>query len=234
MNKKIALITGANKGIGLACVELFCQNDFHVILTSRNVDNGKDAFNDLKSKYPNLEYHQLDVNDEASISKLIEFITEKYGRLEVLINNAGINYDTWQNALNADLNNVKETLETNLFGAWRMCQTFIPLMKKNGYGRIINISSGAGSFGEEMKAGTPGYSISKTSLNVLTLKLSKDLEHTGVLVNSMCPGWVRTDMGGQDAPRSVDKGAETVLWLAELNDDGPNGLFFRDKDIIPF
>ncbi len=118
-------------------------------------------------------------------------------------------------------------------GPWRMCQAFIHMMKQQGYGRIVNVSSGSGSL-TEMGGGTPGYGISKAALNALTIKLAAELQGTGILVNAVCPGWVRTDMGGSDATRSPEKGAETIVWLAQLPEGGPSGKFFRDKREIRF
>jgi NAD(P)-dependent dehydrogenase (short-subunit alcohol dehydrogenase family) len=152
-----------------------------------------------------------------------------------LVNNAGILIDRDDvTASNADLETVKVTLETNLMGAWRMCQAFIPLMKKNGYGRIVNVSSGAGEFEYMAKSGGywPAYSVSKASLNALTVMLASELKRSNILVNAVCPGWVRTDMGGSNAPRSVEDGAATPVWLATLPDGGPTGHNYYDKERI--
>ncbi len=178
-----------------------------------------------------ISYHPLDVTDDNSVAQLQSYIETNYGRLDILVNNAGINYDTWQNAEQADLQSVQKTLNTNLLGPWRVSQAFIPLMRKNGYGRIVNVSSGAGAL-NGMGGGTPAYSVSKASLNVLTIKLAADLQNTGILVNSVGPGWVRTDMGGKEAPRDVTEGAEGIVWAATLPDDGPTGGFFRDGKLI--
>jgi NAD(P)-dependent dehydrogenase (short-subunit alcohol dehydrogenase family) len=142
------------------------------------------------------------------------------------VNNAAILYDTWQSATNADLAVVREALETNLFGAWRLCQAFLPLMRRSGHGRIVNVSSEAGSLGS-MGAGTPAYNVSKVALNGLTRMLAAELRGAGILVNSVCPGWVATDMGGAGG-RPVEDGAASVVWAVTLSDDGPTGGFFRD------
>ena len=232
MANKIALVTGSNRGIGFTVVKQLLEKGFTTILTARDSADGKKATEKLIDK-GDLHFHQLDVNDAESIAEIKQRILEKFGRLDVLINNAGINYDSEERASTVDLENVKHTIETNLFGPWRMCQAFVPLMKENGYGRIVNVSSGAGAM-NEMSAGTPAYSTSKTALNVLTIKLAKELEGTGILVNSVCPGWVRTDMGGKEAPRSTDEGAEGIVWLAQLPEGGKTGKFFRDKEEIEF
>ncbi|MEM9834602.1 MAG: SDR family oxidoreductase [Bacteroidota bacterium] len=221
----ITLVTGANRGIGLEVCRQLAEAGHQVILTSRDEEKGKRAVQELGSE--RIVYHSLDVTDGDSVARLRDYVNEHYGRLDVLVNNAGINYDTWQNAEQADLETVQATLEANLFGPWRMSQAFIPLMRKHGYGRIVNVSSGAGAL-NGMGGGTPAYSTSKAALNVLTIKLAADLEGTGILVNSVGPGWVRTDMGGKEAPRSVAEGAQGILWAATLPEDGPIGGFFRD------
>lgn len=175
----------------------------------------------------------MDVSDQGSVDRIREYVNQKFGHLDILINNAGINYDTWQHAANADLSNVTETLDTNLLGPWRMSNAFIPLIKKAGDGRIVNVSSGSGAI-SGMTGGTPAYSVSKAALNVLTIKLGAELEGTGILANAVCPGWVRTDMGGSGATGSPEKGAETIVWTAELPGGGPNGKFFRDMQEISF
>ncbi len=227
---KTALVTGSNRGIGLAVVKQLAQEGFTVILTSRKPEDGKKV---LLSMPENVYYHQLDITNNQSVNAIKDYVEKEFGRLDILVNNAGINYDTWQNTLNADLENVQDTINTNLIGPWRMALAFIPLMQKHNYGRIVNVSSGAGAL-EGMKGGTPGYGISKAALNALTLKLADELSRHDILVNSVCPGWVRTDMGGSEAPRSLEKGAETIVWAALLPSGGPSGKFFRDKKEIPF
>jgi NAD(P)-dependent dehydrogenase (short-subunit alcohol dehydrogenase family) len=147
-------------------------------------------------------------------------------RLDVLVNNAAIDYDTWQRGTDADLAVVHQALETNLFGAWRTCQRSIPLMRRHGWGRIVNVSSEGGSLAS-MGGGTPAYSVSKAALNALTRVLAGELRGSGVLVNAVCPGWVATDMGGPGG-RPVRAGAASVMWAVLLDDDGPTGGFFRD------
>ncbi|WP_321308323.1 SDR family oxidoreductase [Marinifilum fragile] len=228
--KKTALVSGSNRGIGFATVKELLKKGYRVILTARSQEDGKKAFEKLKS-FGELHFHQLDVSNEESVKQIAEYVENNFGYLDILINNAGINYDTWHSAFNADLEEVHQTLETNLFGAWRLAQAFIPNMKKQKYGRIVNVSSGLGAL-SNMSAGTPGYSISKAAMNVLTIKLGQELKRNNILVNSVCPGWVRTDMGGSTAPRDPQKGAETIVWAAELEDKGPTGKFFRDMEEI--
>ena len=165
---------------------------------------------------------QLDVADAASVARLAEAVE----RVDIVVNNAAILYDTWAHARDADLAQVQEALDTNLFGAWRMCLAFLPHLRRSGHGRIVNVSSGSGSLAE-MGAGTPAYSVSKAALNALTRILAAEVGRDGILVNAVCPGWTATDMGG-GAGRSVEDGAAGVVWAAELPDDGPSGGFFRD------
>ena len=164
----------------------------------------------------------LDVTDAASIRAL----GDQLGAVDVLINNAGVDYDTDQTVVSADLARVRRLFETNLFGAWAMAQTVAPGMRRRRWGRIVNVSSGAGSL-TGMGRGTPGYSASKAALNALTRLLAAELAGTGVLVNSVCPGWIATDMGGRGG-RPVEDGAASVVWAATLPNDGPTGGFFRD------
>ncbi len=222
---KVALVTGSYKGIGLETAKQLLTKGYHVIISGRSDDKGIDALNELHTSMA--YFHQLDVSDSESVERCMTWIKSKFDRLDVLVNNAGMNYDTWHNAVDADLNQVAKTMDSNFMGAWRMAQAAIPLMQENQYGRIVNVSSGAGAI-HGMGGGTPGYSASKAAMNVLTIKLAADLGGSGILVNSVCPGWVRTDMGGSEAPRSVEEGAEGIVWAATLENNGPTGGFFRD------
>ncbi|HZC19956.1 MAG TPA: SDR family oxidoreductase, partial [Rubrobacteraceae bacterium] len=161
-----------------------------------------------------------------SVARLTFFVEEEFGRFDILVNNAGISNDGGQHAVDADLDRVREALEANLFGAWRLCEAFIPLMQGHGYGRIVNISSGMSALND--MGGSPAYRISKRALNALTRILASELRGSGILVNAVSPGWVRTDMGGSNASRSVEEGADTPVWAAKLPDNGPIGGFFRD------
>ena len=224
--KEIAIVTGANRGIGLEVVLKLSKKGIQVILCSRSLEKGHQAWTEI-GEPNNVIVKKLDVTSDKEIQDLQEAVKKQFGRLDILINNAGINYDTWQNAVSADLENVHETLESNLFGPWKMVKGFLALLKKSESPRIVNVSSGAGAL-TDMAGGTPGYSISKAALNVLTIKLAHDLKEEKILVNSVCPGWVRTDMGGSKAPRSVEQGAEGIVWAATIPDQGPSGKFFRD------
>jgi NAD(P)-dependent dehydrogenase (short-subunit alcohol dehydrogenase family) len=229
--KRVALASGGNRGIGREVARQLAALDYDVVIGSRDLAKGEEVARELGE---NVTARQLDVTDEESIVRCVASIAEDPGRLDVLVNNAGVSGGGWStSALDVDLDEVRKTLETNLFGAWRLTEEVLPLMRKNGYGRIVNISSGMGQL-SDMGGHSPAYRVSKTGLNVLTRMLTAELADENILVNSVCPGWVRTDMGTQGARRSVEEGADTPVWLATLPDDGPRGGFFRDREPIPW
>lgn len=225
-NSRVAIVTGGNRGIGLEVCRQLSQRGFTVVLGARDPRKGEQAAATLARSDVRVRPYQLDVADPASIERLRADVQADFGRLDVLVNNAAILYDTWQRAVNADLTVVHEALETNTFGPWRLTQACLPLLRRSPHGRIVNVSSGAGSL-TDMSGGTPAYSISKAALNALTLMLAAELRGTGILVNAVCPGWVATDMGGGGG-RPVADGAAGVVWAADLPDNGPTGGFFRD------
>lgn len=231
--KKIAVVTGANKGIGFEICKQLASNNIDVILTARNDENGKKAEAELISQGLNVKYHQLDVIDENSIKKLANFIEKNYGKLDILINNAGIFKDYEGGVLSGDINNIKETLDTNFYGALLVSRYLVPLMQKQNYGRVVNISSGMGQL-SDMGGGSIGYRISKVSLNAMTKILANEVKNNNILVNTMCPGWVKTDMGGANAHRTVEQGADTAVWLSISDDNKQTGKFFRDRKEIPW
>jgi len=231
-NTKIAVVTGANRGIGLEVVHQLARRGMRVVLGARDPTKGEVAAKSFTREGLTVFPHQLDVTDQQSIDRLLADITADFGQLDILINNAGILYDTWQQATTADLTVVQRALETNLFGAWRMCQMLLPLLRQSSSGRIVNVSSEAGSLAS-MGGGTPAYSISKAALNALTRMLAAELTGVGILVNAVCPGWVATDMGGAGG-RPVSQGAAGIVWAATLPDDGPTGGFFRDGKPLPW
>jgi NAD(P)-dependent dehydrogenase (short-subunit alcohol dehydrogenase family) len=226
MDDRIALVTGANRGIGLEVVRQLAARGFVAILGSRDPRKGEEAAAALRRDGLDVEVRHLDVADDASVDALGARLAEEHGRLDVLVNNAAIHYDTWQLGVDADLGVVREALETNLLGAWRTTQACLPLLRRSDGARIVNVSSGAGSLAG-MGAGAPAYSVSKAALNALTRILAAELRPDRILVNAVCPGWVATDMGGPGG-RPVEDGAASVLWAALLPDDGPTGGFFRD------
>jgi NAD(P)-dependent dehydrogenase (short-subunit alcohol dehydrogenase family) len=229
--ERVALVSGGNRGLGLEVARRLAENGYHVVIGSRDPARGEEAARDVGEGAATC---QLDVTDPKSIEACISTIEERFGRLDVLVNNAAIEGGGWStSATDVDLDEVRDTLETNLFGAWKLTQAALPLMRKNGYGRIVNLSSGMGQL-SDMGGHAPAYRISKTGLNVLTRMLSAELAGENILVNSSCPGWVRTDMGGPNASRSVEEGGDTPFWLATLPDEGPRGGFFRDREPIPW
>ncbi len=229
-NGRVALVSGANRGIGREIVRQLAERGVTTILGSRDEEKGRVAAEGMDG---NVRVRQLDATDEKGIAQLACDIEEEFGRLDILVNNAGISIDRGQHGVDADLDVVRESLEMNLFGAWRLCEVFVPLMQRNRYGRIVNVSSGMGAL-NDMGGGSPAYRVSKTSLNALTRILASELRGMGILVNSVCPGWVRTDMGGSGASRTVEEGADTPVWAATLPNNGPNGCFFRDRRQIPW
>lgn len=226
--KKIALVTGANRGLGFETCKQLSQLGVTVLLTSRDPTKGEVAAKQLIDKGLDVIFYQLDVSDRSNIKDIFTKIENQFGRLDILINNAAILYDKDQSTMKADLELVNKALTTNLFGPWLLCQAFIPLMEKNGYGRIVNVSSGAASM-HYMEGGTPAYGISKVALNALTRKLASELGRNNVLVNSVDPGWVATDMGGHGG-RPIEDGCRGIVWAATLPNNGPSGGFFHDGE----
>lgn len=233
--KKIAVVTGANRGLGFETCRQLAKQGIQVILTSRDEAKGKAAVEKLQADGLDVAYHQLDVTNPESIEGLAQFIKNEFGQLDILVNNAGIVLDPLgeldDSIFNANVDTLRKTMDTNVYGPLLLCQALIPLMKPHNYGRVVNVSSGAGQL-SEMNSGYPKYRISKTSLNAVTRILANELKGTNILVNAVCPGWVRTDLGGPNATRTVEQGAETMVWLATLPDDGPTSGFFRDRQPI--
>lgn len=235
MTAKIAVVTGANRGIGFEICRQLAKQGMHVMLTSRDEAKGQLAAARLRKEGATLNYHQLDVTDLESIRRFTLHLEEDFdGIVDILVNNAGIMIDPkGSRALDSSVQTYRNTLETNVYGPLLMCQALVPMMRKRNYGRIVNLASRLGQL-SDMGTGTPAYRVSKTALNVLTRMLAQELQGTNILVNSLCPGWVKTDMGGPDANRSVEEGADTAVWLALLPDGGPTGQFFRDRQPIPW
>ena len=234
---KMAVVTGGNRGLGLEACRQLARAGAKVVLASRDPEKGETAAAALRGEGLDVTPHPLDVTDPMSIERLARFIERQFGRLDILVNNAGVFEDSsggepeGASAFRSDPAIVRRTFETNTLGPLMVSQALIPLMQ--GGGRVVNVSSGMGQLAE-MNGGYPGYRLSKAALNALTRILADELEDTGVKVNSVCPGWVKTDMGGPDAPRTPEQGVETIVWLATLPDDGPTGGFFRDKQPIPW
>jgi NAD(P)-dependent dehydrogenase (short-subunit alcohol dehydrogenase family) len=222
------IVTGANRGVGYEVCRQLARLDYHVILTSRDEKKGLAAVEKISRQAGNIVYHQLDVTNQESIIRLRDYVISEYGSVDGLINNAAILPDQFGRVLEVRVDQFRAALETNAIGPLALCQAFIPLMLEQNYGRIVNVSSGAGQI-ENMVNDMPAYRLSKIALNGLTLILADGVKGTNVLVNAACPGWVRTDMGSPDADRDADEAADGIIWLATLPDGGPSGGFFRDR-----
>jgi NAD(P)-dependent dehydrogenase (short-subunit alcohol dehydrogenase family) len=239
-SKKVALVSGGNRGIGFAISKQLALEGISVNIGSRDIQQGEAAAKTIARQMgattTTVSALALDVTDQESVDRLTSTIHSKFGKLDILVNNAAVLLDESDNLPSkTDLKIVSATLETNLIGAWRLCQSFVPIMKKNRYGRIVNVSSGAGALATiQQSLYAPAYSLSKSSLNILTMMFANEMKrgNTNVLVNAVDPGWVRTDMGGPNAPRSIEEGADTAVWLATLPDRGPTGGFYFDRKRI--
>jgi NAD(P)-dependent dehydrogenase (short-subunit alcohol dehydrogenase family) len=230
---RTAIVTGANRGIGMEICRQLLRQDIRVILTSRAKVKGMAALESLQGNPGEIHYHQLDVTDQESIQQLRDFVVSRFGVADILINNAAILPDPFGRILKVGADKFRNAFETNTLGPLLLCQAFIPIMRKQNYGRVVNVSSGAGQI-EHMTNDMPAYRMSKIALNGLTLILAKSVRGTNVLVNAACPGWVRSDMGGPNADRSLEEGAQGIVWLANLPEGGPNGGFFRDRQLLPW
>jgi NAD(P)-dependent dehydrogenase (short-subunit alcohol dehydrogenase family) len=224
----VALVTGANRGIGREVCRQLARRKLRVILTARHVEAAESAARELQAEGLDVVSAMLDVADHESIRACARDVTTRVGKVDVLVNNAAILLSENQELLNVSIDVFRQTFETNVWGALMVCRAFVPSMIARGYGRVVNVSSASGQL-STMATYAPAYSISKAALNAMTIQLAAATRGTGVLVNCVDPGWVRTRMGGSGAPRSVDVGAETIVWAATLGADGPTGRFFRDK-----
>lgn len=254
---RVAVVTGAGRGIGLETARQLSGLGLRVILTSPDPAQGAAAAAKLAREGFYTVFHVLDVADDKSVLALKEFVLARFSRVDVLVNNGGVMYESGRSRveglmarrlkkvprradfgegpslLKVDLDLVRAALEINTLGALRMCQAFMPEMIKAGYGRVVNVSSTLGQLSSMDDANrVPAYQLSKTALNAVTVMAADDAAGSGVLMNSVCPGWTRTDIGGGDAPQSAEQAAKTIVWLARLPDGGPTGGFFRNKRSI--
>jgi NAD(P)-dependent dehydrogenase (short-subunit alcohol dehydrogenase family) len=226
-----ALITGANRGLGLETARQLAAQGYRIILTSRDPAKGQAALEQLRAPGRDLHYHPLDITDAESVQAARAWAIRAFERVDVLVNNAAVLLDEDEPVLSVPLEKVRATFETNLLGAWRMCQAFVPLMQAQGYGRVVNVSSEMGQWAW-LTGDTSAYRLSKLALNGLTAMLAQAVTGSEVLINACCPGWVRTDMGGPHADLSVAEGAETIVWLATLPAAGPHGGFFQHRQAL--
>src|SRR5262245_25011185 len=228
MASRVALVTGANRGLGLeTCRQLLAQG-LRVAMTGRSQTALDRALNGVNAQHDRAIAIQMDVTDVSSIKAARRAIQKQFGHVDVVVNNAAVLLFESTAVLETPIDGFRETFETNCFGAIEVCREFVPTMAERRYGRVVNVSSGAGQL-SRMSTYAPAYSISKAALNAFTRILAATYRDSGVLANVVDPGWVRTDMGGRSAPRSVQEGADTTVWLATLPDNGPTGGFFRDR-----
>ena len=235
---RIVLVTGGNRGIGREVVRQVAQRGDVALLGARDVERARgeaDAADQVATAADHggrVEAVPLDVTDPDSVAQAVRQVDEHHGRIDALVNNAAIHYDTWQRGADVDLGVVAEAFGTNVLGAWRVAQAFLPLLRRSDHPRLVNVSSQAGSLAS-MGAGTPAYAVTKAALNALTRVLADELRSDRVLVNAICPGWTATDMGGRGG-RPVAAGAASIVWAVALPDDGPTGGFFRDGRALPW
>lgn len=227
---RVAVVTGGNRGIGFEICRQLAARGLKVVLTARDGEKARAASTEITG---DVVPFQLDVTDPEAPGRLAGFLEEELGGADVLVNNAGVFLDRGYGGVRVPMEIVRRTLEVNLLGPWQLSQAVAPIMRRRGYGRIVNLSSGMGAM-SEMSGGYSAYRVSKTALNALTRILADELRGTNVLVNTLCPGWVQTEMGGAGAPVPVEEGADTAVWLATLPDGGPSGQFFRNRRQIPW
>jgi NAD(P)-dependent dehydrogenase (short-subunit alcohol dehydrogenase family) len=231
-----AVVTGAYRGLGLETVRQLAELGYRVVLTARRDAEGRAAAERLAATGRDVRFHRLDVTAHASVQELRDYLRTEFGRIDVLVNNAGIFPDPSPGTPEAsifvaDLETIRVAMETNTLAALHLCQALIPLME--GRGRVVNVSSGMGQL-SDMNGGCPGYRLSKTALNAVTRIFADELQGTDVKINSVCPGWVRTDMGGPNATLTIEEGARGIVWAATLPENGPSGGFFRHGEPIPW
>ncbi len=240
MNQKIALVTGANRGIGKEVAHQLAALGHIVWIGSRELAAGERAASELRASSPKLDLRvvQLAVDNETSAKTAVARVLAECGRIDILVNNAGVFLDLPNAEAEGEtsifttaLEPMRQSFEINTLAPLRLIQLVAPAMRREGYGRIVNLSSGMGQL-SEMNGGYPAYRLSKTALNAVTKIAAQELAGSGILVNSVCPGWVRTDMGGKGADLPVEEGADTPVWLATLPKDGPTGGFFREREAI--
>ena len=226
---RTALVTGGNRGIGFEACRQLAKAGLRVVLTARDTERGEEAAKALRDEGLDVSFEELAVTDGGSVGACARRLSEAGTEIDVLVNNAGV-YPT-EGVFSVGEETFGLALEINTLGPFRTCRAFVPAMVRRGYGRVVNVSSGGGSFGEGI--GPVAYGASKAAQNALTVKVAEAVRGD-VKANAMCPGWVRTEMGGSGAPRSPEQAADTLVWLATLPADGPNGGFFRDRKPIPW
>lgn len=227
-SRRVALVTGANRGIGREIATGLTALHHRVAVCARRLDEATAAAEEIGHDAFAV---QLDVTDPVSIDRAVAAVLQVAGHIDVVVNNAGGHYDEGRRPSEMTDDDLRDAFEVNTIGPWRLVRATLPHLLAQRWGRIVNVSSRSGTFSATW-ANAPAYGVSKAALNMLTLQLAKELHGTGVIVNACCPGWVRTRMGGDDAERSVEEGADTPIWLATLPGPGPTGLLFADRAVI--
>ena len=239
--QRVALVSGANRGIGYEISRQLAAKGIVVVMGARDPGRGQAACERLRRSGAEIFFHPLDVEDERTLAAAVTTVMDRHGRIDILVNNAGVHLDEGADALGVPMDAVRRSLQINTLGPLALCRLCVPTMRRHGYGRIVNIASTMGSLAEMgnprshsdgMKS--PSYRLSKTALNAVTLIIAREVRGENVLVNSCCPGWVRTEMGGDQAPLTPEQGADTPVWLATLPDGGPSGGFYRERQPIPW
>ena len=239
--KIVALVTGANKGIGFEISRQLGRLGFTVLVGARSPKRGEESAAALRAEGLDAHTLTLDVKHGPSAQRAHDFIEREYGKLDILVNNAGVMHDATLKPAVTPVETIRDVFETNFFGVVEVTQALLPLLRKSDAGRIVNVSSSLGSHTLQSDPAKPlgdykvlGYDASKSALNMFTVELAAELRDTPIKVNSACPGWVKTDMGGPNAPGTVEQGADTPVWLATLPADGPTGGFFNSRKPVPW
>jgi NAD(P)-dependent dehydrogenase (short-subunit alcohol dehydrogenase family) len=238
----VAVVTGGNRGVGLEICRQLAAIGYAVVLGSRDLRRAELAAKEIDPEGERITPRHIEVDNSVNVEQLAEWVRERYGRVDAVVNNASAPPDLWAIAGNTDLSPVAEALDINLFGAWRVTQALLPLLRSSPRPRIVNVSSEGGSIAL-MNGGRPAYSVSKAALNALTRLLAGELHRDGILVNAVCPGWMPNDgsRGGgavagraRGAGRSYAQGAASVVWAVTLPNGGPTGTFTRDGRELPW
>jgi NAD(P)-dependent dehydrogenase (short-subunit alcohol dehydrogenase family) len=237
-DKPVALVTGANKGLGKETAKQLAARGYTVLLAARDPAKGEEAAAELRAGGGDVRFLKLDVTDDADRHHAADFIAGVFGRLDALVNNAGLLLDGGTAPSVVPLDLIRQTFETNFFALVAVTQALLPLVKRSPAGRVVNLSSQLGSLGLCEHVGPDfllaAYNPSKAAVNMYTVLLARELAATAVKVNSAHPGWVKTDMGGEAAPMDIESGAKTSVWLATLPADGPSGAFFHANERLPW
>ncbi len=233
-SQRVALVTGANRGIGLEVTRQLAEQGIHVVATARSEEQGRALLGEMAAGL-SVSTFVLEVTNTEQCQALMSHISEEYGRLDILVNNAGIAPDQWQSGFQLDTDLFKEVMDVNVYSPLRLIQLFTPMMQARGYGRIVNLSSELASLTTSEMGSTLAYRTSKGALNTISKLLSLELkDFPNIKINAAAPGWCQTELGGEGAPRTAAEGADTVVWLATLADDGPTGGFYRDRESYPW